>query len=48
MIGQPFYKYTNVDKLDWSRLSSNPNAIHILENNLDKVNWTGIQMLFIY
>jgi len=27
------------DKLDWKMLSRNPNAISILEKNLDKVNW---------
>ena len=26
------------DKLDWSSLSSNRNAISILENNLDKID----------
>jgi hypothetical protein len=25
--------------LDWKMLSRNPNAISILEKNLDKVNW---------
>ena len=24
----------------WHWLSQNPNAIHLLEQNLDKVNWT--------
>jgi hypothetical protein len=27
------------DKIDWLELSRNPNAIHLLENNLDKINW---------
>ena len=26
-------------KVSWANLSSNPNAIHLLEQNLDKVNW---------
>jgi hypothetical protein len=26
-------------KVHWGRLSGNPNAIHLLEQNLDKVNW---------
>ena len=26
-------------EVDWSYLSKNPNAIHLLEQNLDKVNW---------
>ena len=36
----------NLDKVNWERLSGNPNAlrsaIHILKNNLDKVNWSVI------
>ena len=27
------------DKIDWDELSYNPNAIHLLEQNLDKVHW---------
>ena len=34
----PFSEHT--DKIDWDILSSNPNAIHLLEQNLDKeVDW---------
>ena len=29
-------------KLDWISLSSNPNALHLLEKNLDKIYWTHI------
>ena len=29
----------NIDKLDWSALSKNPNAINILENYLKKIDW---------
>ncbi len=28
--------------INWDFLSKNPNAIHILENNLDKVNWINL------
>ena len=28
----------NIDKIDWECLSSNPNAIHLLERNLDKAS----------
>ena len=28
----------NIDKIDWVKLSRNPNAIHLLEANLDKIN----------
>ena len=27
------------DKIDWEWLSRNPNAIHLLEQNLDKIDW---------
>ena len=32
----------NIDKLDWSKLSSNPNAIPFLEQNIDKINWDSL------
>ena len=28
-----------LDKLNWSCLSCNPNAIHLLEQNIDKIVW---------
>ena len=31
------------EKLDWERLSINPAAINLLENNLDKVNWYNLE-----
>jgi len=33
--------WINQDKIHWNRLSSNknPNAIHLLEQNMDKINW---------
>ena len=27
------------DKIDWNYLCLNPNAIYLLEQNLDKINW---------
>jgi hypothetical protein len=30
---------TNLDKIDWMRLSRNPAAIHLLEANPDKISW---------
>ena len=33
-----------IKKLDWACLSQNPNAIHILEQNLDKVDWTYLSL----
>ena len=32
-------KWISIEKLDWDSLSRNPNAIYILEKNLDKVDW---------
>ena len=29
-----------IDYLDWEELSKNPNAIQLLEKNLDKVDWS--------
>ena len=37
MIGKPIF-IVNKD-VDWAWLSMNPNAIHLLEKNLDKVSW---------
>ncbi len=31
-----------LDKLDWDWLSGNPNAIHLLEQNIDKINWYNL------
>ncbi len=51
----PSYTYDENSKIDWSALSGNPNAIPILQNNLDKVNWktlsknpNAIHLLFKY
>jgi hypothetical protein len=36
------YKLQNwipYDKIDWCNLSSNSNAISLLENNIDKIDW---------
>ena len=39
MFGKPFYNIIDDGKVYWYYLSENPNAIHILEQNLDKVKW---------
>ena len=31
--------WVDESKLDMEQLSKNPNAIHLLEQNLDKVDW---------
>ena len=36
-----YTKYEN-SKVNWSSLSANPNAIPILEKNLNKINWRSI------
>ena len=46
-IGTHFMKlreWIPVDRLDWKELSRNPNAIHILEQNLDKVCWSYLSL----
>ncbi len=30
---------TNLDRLDWSRISCNPSAIGLLKDNPDKIDW---------
>ena len=37
--GLKLLDWVDLDKLDWECLSRNPNAIHLLEKNLDKVDW---------
>ena len=34
----------NIEKLDWYYLSSNPNAIHLLKKNPDKIHWNNISL----
>jgi hypothetical protein len=34
----------NLDKVNWNKLSKNPNAIKLLEANLDKINWNTLSM----
>jgi hypothetical protein len=45
----PIYRYTlekkdNPYKIDWLNLSANPNAIHILEKNIDKIHWFNLSL----
>lgn len=37
-------KYILHPKIDWSRLSSNPNAdaLRLIETNYDKINWHSL------
>ena len=34
-----FKDFVNAKKISWYHLSENPNAIHLLEQNLDKIDW---------
>jgi len=34
--------WIDIDKLNWSELSKNPNAIHLLEKNQDKIDWINL------
>ena len=39
---KPIYKlkdWININQLNWNSLSENSNAIHLLEQNPDKINW---------
>ena len=42
MIGKPFYNIIDTNKVKWDYLSANPNAIPILEQNLDKMEWVSL------
>ena len=33
-----------MNKVDWNELSANPNAIHIIEKNLDKIGWRRLSL----
>jgi hypothetical protein len=33
-----------LEKLDWDGLSSNPDAIHLLDKNPDKIDWYWLSM----
>jgi len=40
-----------LDRVNWDTLSYNPNAIHLLEQNQDKINWYAIfanPAIFVY
>jgi len=32
--------WIDLDKINWEHISANPNAIHLLEQNIDKIYWT--------
>jgi hypothetical protein len=38
---RPFFE-ANFDKVDWTSLSINPSAIHLLEANPDKIDWNNL------
>ena len=40
-----FYKlkdWININKINWSILSFNPNAIELLTNNQNKIDWNNL------
>ena len=36
--------WININNLDWSFLSGNPNAIDLLEKNQDKIDWNWLSI----
>ena len=34
--------WVDINRLDWLGLSGNSHAIHIIEKNLDKINWNWL------
>jgi hypothetical protein len=43
-MNSKFLKLKEWVQINWVGLSSNPNAIHMIENNLDKVDWETLSM----
>jgi hypothetical protein len=41
---ESIYKLKQWVKIDWMCLSVNPNAIHLLEKNLDEIYWEGLSL----
>ena len=44
-LNKPIWKlrdWIDIDKLEWCLLSSNPNAINLLEENPDKIDWSNL------
>ena len=41
-LSQEEYKNLGDNKIDWSRLSKNPNAIKLLYNNYNKIDWNAL------
>ena len=45
------HDWINLDKINWSCLSENPSAMHLLEQSPDKINWgwlSGNPFIFTY
>ena len=36
--------WIDINKISWDLLSSNPNAIDLLERNQDKINWDYLSL----
>jgi len=41
-INYKLRKWIDIEKIDWVKLSSNPNAISLLEKNIDKIHWYNL------
>ena len=39
-----FRDWIDINKIDWEFLSRNPNAIHLLEQNLNKIDWCWLSV----
>ena len=40
----PSIRTKYIYKIDWYALSSNPNAIHLLKQNVDKIDWCSLSL----
>jgi len=50
-LNKPFWKlrdWIDESKLNWDYLSRNPNALHLLEQNQDKIKWDLLSKIHLY
>jgi hypothetical protein len=36
--------WVDIKNIFWNFISLNPNAIYLLENNIDKINWNNLSL----
>ena len=41
---EEYYELKSYEKINWNRLSSNPNTIDLLKQNKNKINWSWLSI----